>query len=724
MFNQKILAEQGEVFKAPNGQIQKISNNAPSHDDDKRVNKFGINRVNKGDGGVEIDADSVLSDSYRQVENGNRENNVKEQIVKIKPIEGESIAGQLGLDIRLKKAISPSQLFLTIQKAKDKKTLSILGKSKNTTDTREGSNSNAVNASQLSTLPTDEEIYNAVFEHTEEKKEQSGIDFEEKAQYGRDSEITERDKTPFDVSNVKSSGKKTALEQANWLSNWYGTRDVVTEPIKVDNELYNYESYPNTESRPQKVKEEIKAIKDTYGFEPAAYNNGSRTVFLDKVGKTTIPLHEFTHRIDGEYGSLETRNTPNIIKRGYQELFGNDLKTDYRELGIKPLKEDAYVTNPQEAYARLNELRYTSGYEPNYKPTVENIQTLRKKNKKNKLFDYYDDNSILQMWNGLSNNSNNSVILENPILEQAAKYGIRKQYGGKINYNTPRALRSLKSDTNNMYLNGGSQSLSDFGIYPTKPLSVEVGKHEQSFSPIVENPNNWIMKPKIEQIERGLDDSVQFLDNWYNKRNRVTHPIQFDDETFYTDIQDVFSGDVENAGAYYDSEFKKSNFRTDVPFKSNTGIHEYTHSIDDRFGENMNNNSPQLKTDYRKLGITPNTKTLYQNQQLKNQYETNKAVGFKDNYYTSPEESYARLNELRRTANFSPNYEVKKEDIQKLRAENKSNQLFSFFDDESILKMWNKLSNVKSDFPTVNTPNLEAKAQYGKKSILSELNLL
>lgn len=191
MFNQKILAEQGEVFKAPNGQIQKISNNAPSHDDDKRINKFGINRVNKGDGGVEIDADSVLSDSYRQVENGNRENNVKEQIVKIKPIEGESIAGQLGLDIRLKKAVSPSQLFLAIQKAKDKKTLSILGKSKNTTDTREGSNSNAVNASQLSTLPTDEEIYNAVFEHTEDKKESSLLNFEEDtlSQYGGNSSL-------------------------------------------------------------------------------------------------------------------------------------------------------------------------------------------------------------------------------------------------------------------------------------------------------------------------------------------------------------------------------------------------------------------------------------------------------------------------------------------------------------------------------------------------------
>ena len=231
----------------------------------------------------------------------------------------------------------------------------------------------------------------------------------------------------FDVSKASSKGKKTALEQANWLNNWYGTRDVVTTPIKIDTDIYNYQYYPNVESRPQKIKEEIKEIKDTYGFEPAAYNNRESTVFLNKVAGTTVPLHEFTHAIDGEYGSLETRNTPNIVKRGYQEIFGNDLKTDYRDLGIKPLKEDNYVTNPQESYARLNELRYTSGYKPNYKPTLKDIQKQRKLNKNNKLFEYYDDNAIMQMWNGLSYNDSFSPTIENPMLQQTAKFGIKNK---------------------------------------------------------------------------------------------------------------------------------------------------------------------------------------------------------------------------------------------------------------------------------------------------------
>lgn len=480
-----VLAEKGEVFKTPDGDIQQIASHAPSHDDGEQVSDFGIKSTSKGNGGVVVDADSVLSDSYSQVSTGNRKNSMKEQIVKIKAEEGEIIASQLGLDIRLKKSVSPSKLFLEIQEAKDKIALKIMKASEKTQKTRESSNALEANQAQLMSLPTDEEIYEAVFHTQEEKKENSGIDFE---------------------------------------------------------------------------------------------------------------------------------------------------------------------------------------------------------------------------------------------AEVEAQYG--------IDFDKKKALRNLQGENNRTYSND-KNPLSDFGIYSSQPLPIEVGKHEQSFNPLIENPNSWIMKPKIEQIEKGLDDSVQFLDNWYSKRNKVTSPIKFGDEIFDTDIQDVFGGEAANSGAYYDSEFKKSNFRTDVPFKPNTGTHEYTHSIDDSYGENMGNPSPELKTDYRKLGIVPSTTALYKNQQLKRQYETNKSNGFTDNYYTSPEESYARLNELRRTANFSPNYEVKKEDIQKLRTENKSNQLFSFYDDDAILKMWNKLSNVGNSSSTLEHPILEAKAKYGIKkqfgggsSILKQLQLL
>lgn len=223
---QKILAEQGEVFKTPDGQIQKISNNAPSHDDEMRINKFGITGANKGEGGVEIEADSVLSDSQRQVNNGKRINSIKEEIVKITSNEGVDIANQLGLNIKLKKSISPSQLFLEIQKVKDKQVLKILGKSKNFINNRESANSNNINRSQISALPTDEEIYDAIFDYVENKKDESGIDFNEEvqAQYGGEINSLEYDYFDNPLRNMINKIKNTPLYQ-DWkkIDNQYPT---------------------------------------------------------------------------------------------------------------------------------------------------------------------------------------------------------------------------------------------------------------------------------------------------------------------------------------------------------------------------------------------------------------------------------------------------------------------------------------------------------------------
>ncbi len=184
--NSSVLAEKGEVYKSPNGQIQQIAQHAPSHDDGEQINSFGIKPTAKGNGGVVVDADSVLSDSLSQVQSGSRKNSMKEQIVKIKPEEGEIIASQLGLDIRLKKSVSPSKLFLEIQEAKDKIALKIMKASEKTQKTRESSNALQANQAQLMSLPTDEEIYEAIFHTQEEKKENSSLDFDDEStsQYG------------------------------------------------------------------------------------------------------------------------------------------------------------------------------------------------------------------------------------------------------------------------------------------------------------------------------------------------------------------------------------------------------------------------------------------------------------------------------------------------------------------------------------------------------------
>jgi hypothetical protein len=75
---------------------------------------------------------------------------------------------------------------LEIQEAKDKIALKIMKASEKTQKTRESSNALEANQAQLMSLPTDEEIYEAVFHTQEEKKENSFLDFNDTStkQYG------------------------------------------------------------------------------------------------------------------------------------------------------------------------------------------------------------------------------------------------------------------------------------------------------------------------------------------------------------------------------------------------------------------------------------------------------------------------------------------------------------------------------------------------------------
>ena len=212
---------------------------------------------------------------------------------------------------------------------------------------------------------------------------------------------------------------------------WYGERDIVTEPIEIfENELKSVNGSKTKDPEILKQNEEFREWGKKTNFDVSAYYHtpSDRSVFLKDVTGTTDPIHEFTHSIDNNYGdNIGTFNSINPF---------HPLKTDYTKLGVKPIKENDYFTNTEETYARLNEARYSSGYAANYKPTLEDIKEQRRLNKKNKpkaynhLFDYYDDNSIMQMWNGLSDTRFEESSVENPMLQQTAKYGIKKQFGG------------------------------------------------------------------------------------------------------------------------------------------------------------------------------------------------------------------------------------------------------------------------------------------------------
>ena len=183
---QEVLAEKGEVFQDADGNINQVSNQAPSHDSNNQIDRFNIKKVAKGNGGVVISANSVLSDSHSQVKSGSRKNNEKEKAVRIEKEQATNIAEMLGLRATIKSHLSPSKLFTTLLEAKDKEVKKIEKSQDNATKSRFNESSLKANISYLNSLPKDEDIYNIVFNLQESNKDNSGLDFQEetKSQYG------------------------------------------------------------------------------------------------------------------------------------------------------------------------------------------------------------------------------------------------------------------------------------------------------------------------------------------------------------------------------------------------------------------------------------------------------------------------------------------------------------------------------------------------------------
>lgn len=231
--------------------------------------------------------------------------------------------------------------------------------------------------------------------------------------------------------------------------------------------------------------------------------------------------------------------------------------------------------------------------------------------------------------------------------------------------NTPRRKRELMSDLN--------------------------GSIKPEVNPLPNTRPNEVTPIK----DRGIREGEDFLTNWYAKRNKVTKPI--DVSNSFNSVRDnlpAFQGARnQQVEAYYDPNDTKTHFRKNEDVSTGTATHEFTHSIDDRYGNNSNNrntkfgnNKEVLKTDYTEIGVKP---------KIDKDSAMGRAFGEKYDYYTKPTEVYARLNELRQVSGLDPNYTVTLEDIQKIKKDksHKYNQLFTFYSDEDIMNMWNGLSS-------------------------------
>jgi hypothetical protein len=176
-----IIAEKGEVYQDVTGSINKVSNKAPSHDGGKLVVDDRAISSPKGKGGIVLhDVTKILSASQNQVNSGKRKDSVKDDVVAINKDEAEEFAKQFGLDIKVRGQISPSAFFDKLKQSKDDIGKRI-GKKTELTNPKDkySVNSYEANMAVVNALPTDDDIFENVFQLQESKKNQSDVNFNE-----------------------------------------------------------------------------------------------------------------------------------------------------------------------------------------------------------------------------------------------------------------------------------------------------------------------------------------------------------------------------------------------------------------------------------------------------------------------------------------------------------------------------------------------------------------
>lgn len=841
--NSSVLAEKGEVYKSPNGQIQQIAQHAPSHDDGEQVNQFGIKSTSKGNGGVVVDADSVLSDSLTQVQSGSRKNSMKEQIVKIKPEEGEIIASQLGLDIRLKKSVSPSKLFLEIQEAKDKIALKIMKASEKTQKTRESSNALQANQAQLMSLPTDEEIYEAIFHTQEEKKENSSLDFDDEStsQYGGAkmypsstqvsrtivpffaiSLLGEKEAKPFDsltpenylklaVDNGKIVGHDLQDIQFETTKPLHKFNRGLDEKYRNDKEFWKISDLKYNQRHNQKIPKSmlddildgaIKSGVDPYDALAVAQRESGfgNNYSFDKAPKSIFSnwyedvqlskgLNELSYKTIEQAKKYSDKNTQypfasemNTIKektkkyglRGYnygdpdypnkiakeKEIMFSDENKEFRDYVNSRIKRKQY--GGAHYNKNLNYILPNSLLDEKNEDVEEPVFKLKKKEikgDKRNGYSAYEQNGEIYM-----DNINDEPIkqhetfhylrskgyfspreqaIENELLDGSIYSPLDKN---KLNSDiySPEELaarfHSISGYLPNNYKEEDFKKLWETG----KDLQIQDLKQVIPYDKALYYMNNYHpskmqmggMVSKDSSNLKEIKKQRDWLRAWYGERDIVTEPI----EIFENELKSVNGSKTKDpeilkqneefrergkktnfdVSAYYHTPSDRSVFLKDVTGTTDP-IHEFTHSIDNNYGDNIgtfNSINPfhPLKTDYTKLGVKP----------------------IKENdYFTNTEETYARLNEARYSSGYAANYKPTLEDIKEQRRLNKKNKpkaynhLFDYYDDNSIMQMWNGLSDTRFEESSVENPMLQQTAKYGIKkqfgggsSILKQLQLL
>lgn len=168
-FNPATVVEKGEYIKNTDGNVLRVSDEMPTHDDKSLIEGDSVTKVKKGKGGVALmDIMSVISATQ---ENRRRKDSTYTDVdesIKISKDDIENISSILGLKVE-KKAMSPAKLLDNLINSREK----LVAKYSNIeyTNSKVSQSTELANLTTLNNIPNIEVLFDTVLELQESKKE-------------------------------------------------------------------------------------------------------------------------------------------------------------------------------------------------------------------------------------------------------------------------------------------------------------------------------------------------------------------------------------------------------------------------------------------------------------------------------------------------------------------------------------------------------------------------
>lgn len=185
------IVERGEMVRNGEGQIVKMTNAVPLHEDTELVNH---GEVDSGRGGMAVNANAVITNSYAHARDGKRKMDVRDKILSMNPDELKLFGQQeLGLKVssQIDKNLSLSEVASVLMEARDKEMLKANKQEVVRLKNRDVVGPFSKNSMVLSDLfkaqlPTQNDIFEKVLTEQEMRKGENPHLFKDKAvsQYG------------------------------------------------------------------------------------------------------------------------------------------------------------------------------------------------------------------------------------------------------------------------------------------------------------------------------------------------------------------------------------------------------------------------------------------------------------------------------------------------------------------------------------------------------------